>query len=878
MSKPCNIKTVSEAWNHAIKACANGLRLSNNNPTKAITYTLNELREKYPDIKFDEDSVVNPLVEKLKEKGLADKNYQYRKQKLTNIEKAFNKFKDLSDLEKKKLTEAVSKSKEITPQSIKNEYAELKGYPNLTPEFNKLVEQTATDRQAYEKVDREQKAALGEIQSLKKEGKYTLEKEKEFKAKNKELNEQKKEALKNYLKSDLAFGEHLSKAKYWEMQIGDMAKMNLMSALTLLKNNTGMAADWTFRTASKLLSSPIELAVIGARRAMGKSNANIESVALYSHISGAFKGNARNKGALTFMSGSEATYSDKVRTPNYIDGARNIRNIMNGEPKFKNLLAFALKLSPTIVTRGLSSPDAMVTEMAEKAELNRLGNIKGYKGAELQAFINAPDEKSAEQSKEYGKMVTYKKDMPFSEYIKINMDFSKIGQQMIEKGGNPFLVRLGTATAHMVKNRISPFFTTPINLLRTANRIVLPEYNLAKGLYQASKMEGDEKILKITNTVAEAAVGMHVRMVALSLISQGLMTGGHDDEEDKTGEIIEKKAGGFNRINVNAAMRGLMFQDIKEEKGDVYADINSMGAMGIAFGSYQHAYGKLSKDDLQKQTDYLKNWNAASVPFNAAMSEMSASLDYTFMTGWNDAFKMFKGKGADREKWMQESVMFMIGSVLPAQHQIFSKSTTESRPKMYDKDLTFSENVYNTMGYKFFFQAPNKSYKVLTDTQSGEKPERIKEKLWFDNYWGRVLASTDPFKTEVVHNPSTPAEKLYNAMRSVPKEDRDNIVPSYVSDKVQIKGNDVVLNKEQYNYFQSQASLYRMANATPYIMSTDFDTHDYKFNCDVLKTAYEKGRTKALLDVQKTYFPNIKRIKNTEDRQLKKVKRKYFKD
>lgn len=115
-------------------------------------------------------------------------------------------------------------------------------------------------------------------------------------------------------------------------------------------------------------------------------------------------------------------------------------------------------------------------------------------------------------------------------------------------------------------------------------------------------------------------------------------------------------------------------------------------------------------------------------------------------------------------------------------------------------------------------------------------------------------------------------------MRSVPKEDRDNIVPSYVSDKVQIKGNDVVLNKEQYNYFQSQASLYRMANATPYIMSTDFDTHDYKFNCDVLKTAYEKGRTKALLDVQKTYFPNIKRIKNTEDRQLKKVKRKYFKD
>lgn len=873
MSVPCNIKTINEAWNHAVKSFSNAFRLTGD-ATKSIKYTLNELKEKYPDINFREDSVTEPLIEKLKEKGLVDKNYQYRKQKLTSIEKAFNNFKDLSDPDKKKLIEALSKKDEITPQNIKNEYAALKGYPHLTPEFNKLIDQTATDRQAYEAIDRRMKTIFGRIQELKKDGKYTSELEKEFGGQLKALRKERNKALGTYMASDLAFGEYLSKTRHLVYQFGDMGKMNLMSIPTLLKNNTGMAADWIFRSISKLVAAPIELAVLGARRAMGKTNATYGSITLLAHTEGAFKSSAGNRLKLYGRYGSDAVYSDKVRTPNYIDGVRNIRNIMNGESKFKNILAFALKLSPTVITRGLGAPDAFVTEMATTAELNRIGKEKGYTGAELQAFILSPDEASMEKAKDYGKLVTYKKDMPLSDYIKLNMDFAKIGDDMIAKGGNPFMIRLGTGIAHLLKNRVAPFVTTPINLLRTANRIVLPEYTLAKGLYQASKLKGDEQTHKIISTVAEAGTGLLFRMVAIQLVSQALISAGHDDEEDKVGETIEKKTGGFNRINMTAAMRGLLSGEVKEEKGDVYGDINALGGLGIAFGAYAHAYKKYGKEDVKKQLDYLKNGNYFSIPVNSAMSQLSSSLDFTFMTGWNDGYKAVKGEGTDREKWGQESFMFMLGAILPAQHQQFSKASTESRPRMYDKNLNFSQNVYNTMGYRFFFKVPDKTFKVLTE--HGEKTERVKEHLMFDNYWGRVLAATDPFKTEKAHTDVTPTTKLYDAMQTVDKKERDNIVPTYVSDKVTIKGNkDIVLNKEQYYYFQQQTSLYRMVQAAPYIMSKEFDKASYKDKCTVLQAIYEKQRSHALEDVRKKYFPTLKKKINKDDANLEKVKRKY---
>ncbi len=65
------------AWNHSVKSFYNGFRLSGD-ATKSIKYALNELKNKYPDIKFDIDSFINPIVEHMKKDGLIEDDYIYR--------------------------------------------------------------------------------------------------------------------------------------------------------------------------------------------------------------------------------------------------------------------------------------------------------------------------------------------------------------------------------------------------------------------------------------------------------------------------------------------------------------------------------------------------------------------------------------------------------------------------------------------------------------------------------------------------------------------------------------------------------------------------------------------------------------------------------
>lgn len=864
----CDIKTSAEAWNHGIESFEKAILL-NGDATKALRYALKEIAKKYPDMDFSPDSFTAPLIEKLKENKIVGENYTFKGSKANEVDKIVNKFKDLNNEQarelSKKIFEKSFKNGMVNKQEVQNAYAQVKGFPSITPEFTKLIDQVATDRQQYEAVDKRIKEILGRIQTLKKEGAYTPENEKSFSDQLTELKKEKIKALKTYVNSDIKFGEMLSDKRHWVYQFGDIMKMNLMSPVSLLKNTTGMLGDAVFRNLSNLVASPISFTVLAARKAMGKTKGNITSPSLLSRTAGTFKGDALAKAGIFAKTGSEPVYSDKIRRPNYIDGVRNIRKIMDGEPKFINALAAFFKVSPTLITRGLGSPDFLFQEMAETAELNRIGNEKGYTGAELKAFLLAPDEESAAIAKEHGRKVTYKQELPFSlEKVFQSIDFVKAGDAMIEKGMAPWQARLLTGVGHVVKNIIMPFTTTPINILRSANKIVLPEYTLIKGLMEAKKLEGDEKTNKIISSISDATVGFHIRMIALNLIAQGLISAGYDDEEDKVIEVVEKKTGGPNKVNVNAFMRGLTFQDIKEKKGDKYVDINALGTLGIALGAYAHAYNKYGQKDLQKEIDYLKDGNYFSIPAKAGLAQITSAMDFTFFSGWNELNRGLKDEsGYALNKYAMNSFMTMLGGILPASHQILSKSETESRPRSYDKNLTFGQNVYNQMGYRFMFATPDKTFKVLTE--NGEKTERVKEHYLFDNYWGRVLAAVDPFKSKGVENMSTPTGRLYNEMRNVEKKERDKIVPGYVSDKVKIKGNDIQLNKEQYAYFQSQASLHRMFLATPFIMSADFHNMSYEEKCDELQNLYKEGRESALAEVAQKYFPKLEKKEKTDE-------------
>src|ERR1700743_2833158 len=209
----CDTKTSAEAWNDGIEAFEKAMNISTD-ATKAIRYALNEITTKYPDLKFDPESFTKPLIEKLKEKNIVEENYSYKGNKANEVEKIVKKFKGLDENQSKELSKKIFeksfKNGMVNEQDVKNAYAEMKGYPSVTPEFTELINKVAEDRQGYEAIDSKIKSILVDIQSLKKENKYTDENEKDFSKQLTELKKQRVEALEQYLKSDLAFGEMLT--------------------------------------------------------------------------------------------------------------------------------------------------------------------------------------------------------------------------------------------------------------------------------------------------------------------------------------------------------------------------------------------------------------------------------------------------------------------------------------------------------------------------------------------------------------------------------------------------------------------------------------------------------------------------------------------
>ncbi|HHT9135884.1 MAG TPA: hypothetical protein ACFYEK_01425 [Candidatus Wunengus sp. YC60] len=882
----CDLKTSAQAWNDGITAFQNAFMLSGD-ATKSIKFALNELTDKHPNLEFDHSTFYTPLIASLKEKGLVDKNYQFAKAKLTGIEKALDNFKDLNNPDKKKLAESLSKKKQITPQVIKNEYAALKGLPHFSDEMNALIDQVATDRQAYEKIQSDIGSIFGEIQKAKKEKTYTKEKEKEFSDKLDDLNKQQNVALENYLKSDIKFGEALHKGRHFVYQYGDIMKMNLMNPTTLLKNMTGMVTDGVFRNLTNLVSAPTSALIIAIRKGLKKTSSSYGAVPIAAKITAIGKGNANIKAKLYAKYGTDPVYTDQLRTPNFIDGTKNIKKLIDGDKSLANTLGAIFKFSSAGITRGLGAPDFLFQETSKIAELNRLGKQKGYEGAELKAFIMAPDAKSAQMAEDYSKKITYKQDLSFLggnlDFDKKTVDFAKIGDKLIEDGANPFTTRLWTGLLHAVKNMVVPFIKTPVNLLRNANALVLPEYTLAKGLIEAKKMtDPDEALQKVNTTVFSAMLGFHFRSVILNMIAAGLISAGYDDEEQKAKEIIEKKTGGSGRFNVNALWRGLTFQEIKEKKGDVYVDNAANGAIGIAIGAYAHAYSNYSKEDMKKEADWLRDGKYFESVGKTFASEMAGALDNSFFSGINMAQRAIEDKeGHAFLKYINQSLMTMIGGLIPATHQQLSKAATEERNKTYDKNLTFGQNVYNTLGYNFGFGSfgtPTPNYNALTE--KGGTAKKTKDPLLFDNYWGRLLATADPYKgKEVAEN--TPVTRLYDAMRAVPKEDRDNLMPGLVDDEINVgskkKGKYVKLSPEQYEYVQQRASLHRMMLAAPFIMSKDFDKADFDTKVGVLQGLYNEGRDQAIKDL-KAAFPNIKGTAKEQKKKKDTVKgllRKY---
>jgi hypothetical protein len=875
----CDLKTSSQAWNDGIDAFKKAFKLSGGKTTNSIKFALSEVQKLHPDLDFSQDSFVNPLVKSLKEKGVIDNKYEFSTQKKSErvnvsekkVTEIIDKAKGLDENQKKtfakKVYEQLNEKEMLSRDDIQSMYSEAIGLPSMDEKMRGLVKTVAQNNKALDTVNKKIKTLLGEAQTEKasnEDKKLTPERDKHFETEINKLNEEKKKAESAARDSSSKLADRLQEKGFWLKDISDMARMNLMNPVSLLKNFTGALFDGSMRQASNATSS-------------------IMSEILY-RVFNQKKTNpilARTKGALAtkrWQSVKEAwKYGaiDKAKTElpsgSSLNSANEFRRAMDatGFNKLKHYVAGAFKYSPERIAKTLAATDAIFYDMAYNAELERSAGEQGLKGFDKAAFVENPDEKSRELAKAYADKVTFRQDLPFG--LKTSFNFEAGKKKLIEKGYSPTSASYISGLTYMATTLVFPFIKTPVNIVRNAVTIMMPELAISKGIFDAYAVKDNatERQRILTEAAAKAVTGMVIRSVAIEMIAAGLISAGYSDEDEKTKDVIEQQAGGPNRINVNALMRGLTFGDIKAEKGDKYVDLSSLGVLGIVFGAYAHAYTKFSKEDLDKERDIIKN--EFSILPRVAGGILGSAMDQTFFTGINELQRAVKEiDGGGMSKYVVNNMMTLIGSIIPSTMQKFSTSVDPFVYKQFDKDKDFGENLSNALGYRFAGSTGTMDKKYFSLTEDKNSATKKKDYLLLDDYLGRVLQQElDVFKA-FTGKEDNPITRLYEATRDVKMKERANLLPSSVGLKQNFEGINLAMNKEQYTYLTDRAAIQRTLRATPYIMSEDFKKSTYEERVDVLKSFYKDGLEAAKEDLISKYPQllegNQEESDNTENR------------
>ena len=889
---PCDIKTSAKAWNDGVDAFKKAFQQTGGKTNESIKFAIDEINKNNPELNFDVKSFVDPLIASLKKNGVIAQSYNFKPANAASIEGKINKvaekMTEMSQDEKKAFArKAFIKFQQdgmLDEQGVKNIYADALGMPAMNDKMDAQIKSSSEALIESKNIEDEIASKIKEMQADKDAngGKLTPAQNASYQSAFNALGAKRSAANKNTMKQSAAMANMLIEKKFWLHQLTDYMPLNLMNPNSLAKNISGAIADAYIRTIGNTIASPISELL--------KFATGINSNPIGAKLKGALKSKAKEKASLAWKHG-QTDFNSEIPQSNHLNSTLRFRQAMDqhGFETFKGIISAALKVHPDLISKGLTVPDAIVYEMVHSGEINRIAESKGLKGAEKEAFILSPDEKSLEIAKTTAETATFKQGVPKWLTSLSGYNPHEQSKKKIAAGMSPLAVKIKTGLTNVVLKSAVPFIKTPINIVRVASKVLLPEYELGSALMKAKKeTDATERQKLIVEGTSRFVAGMAVRYVAIQMLAQGLISAGYDDEDKKTKDIVEQEAGGPNRINYSALMRGLTFRGVTKQKGDTYVDLSALGAFGIVMATYAHAYNKNSKDDIKNKTDYSKNLLkvTADVPFKLIFSGISAAMDFTFFTGinqLNEALMDNEDNNYKANKLAGDYIANMFTGVLPATYQKFSTQSDPNVKRQFNSDLSFRENLENTLGYRFFFQSEDLKNKYFSLNKEGG-PKK-KHYMLFDSYLGRVLeAQFDFTKTTKLPEGDNPISRLYETMREVKKDERDRLFPASVGKNQSmtsvVRGTKhtykVDLTDAQHEYLQDQASKYRMIMVTPFIMSDDFKNADFEIKTKALQSLYADGLKMAKKDF-KVKYPDIKSQEIEGSREAMKKAKKMIK-
>lgn len=351
--------------------------------------------------------------------------------------------------------------------------------------------------------------------------------------------------------------------------------------------------------------------------------------------------------------------------------------------------------------RLLSLGDVPFRRFAEGLELYNIGRGKGLEGDALAQFLKFPDKDSAEQGATEGRKLTFQEPMGLargSMWIIDNISRG-MGQAFKNvKGFNgegffKFLIRLNV-----------PYVSTIANFTEETLVYASPVFGGGKMAIQM----GNGEYTEASKTLTKVMVGQAVSTTALYLISQGLLSGSVDWEDDEKTNLMYDTFPP-NSINVSGLRRLLNGEDPSPQAGDEFRSYQTLGVFGTIMGAYAHSTTPEAAKEMAEQPFSGNNALKKLFGFDN-VSVVAYMMDQSFLQGLNGITSVIASTSDPDDferaffRYVETISKAFSSMFLPNVLSGVDQATREHLPDKRDKDLAdriknhVRERTFNTGG------------------------------------------------------------------------------------------------------------------------------------------------------------------------------------
>jgi hypothetical protein len=661
---------------------------------------------------------------------------------------------------------------------------------------------------------------------------------------------------------------------------------------TILKNFT-----WNLGTQS-IIRFPANAVVSVADRILYTAFSRFGYKRTQSMLSGeqkAFFGGLKqgvSEGADNMLSGiSSKEYFEKevyVTPIKPIDSAKDLLEWAKGNKsmKFKEIVDKLIKASPTgyymeFVSRSLTFFDKPLRYAAEKAKAQQIGSMELKLSKEdMEVFLRAPKQfavsyyigkgLSNEDAESKADSIVDRITEQGSKSVAQQNNFisdalTAIGKALDNAAEDRPIAKTALATGRVVTAPVSLFIKTPANIAWQVFNLINPEFAVLQALMHSfnaynKRKKGDESykidVDRAKDWMGTAATGAALGTLTAFLANIGAIESEGDEEQKKKERKAVKEYSKGGTVNMSKLYRYFSGEPEDKSEPDYLLDLSWLGQLG-AYMDMSNRMLEFTKSnpDAGYLDETLDKLGTSSKMAIAGSVLNSASVISQAVTSYDGA-----------QSYLVNGINTYANIIQPQTFAQQSRALIDYEYRV--KADGFLAQLNNS------FTARSSMYRRLTNQMP---PSDIG--LWGDSipregnaalrFFGISAKSKDNF-----------AQPIYNDFERT--EDTE-FLPSAVTDKIKVKGEEVELKTEQMRELEKFIGQERKKLVSPYV--NDYATlkgygryneiKDDELKKEALQIIYDKGYDRGV-ELFKKKYPEYKTSKLTgeEKREQKKDSRR----